>query len=70
MERTIAGHRLRQRCLDYLAEERLAVDLDGHRGGYDLVVTCSDVVVPKNVQGKPMLVVQEAFWTPTTTFGR
>ncbi len=64
VERTIAGRRLRQRCLDYLAEQGLAIDLDGHRGGYDLVVTCSDVVVPKNVRGMPMLVVQEGILDP------
>jgi hypothetical protein len=68
VERTIAGHRLRRRCLDYLAEQRLAIDLDGHRGGYDLVVTCSDVVVPKNVRGKPMLVVQEGILDPDNYF--
>jgi len=68
VERTIAGRRLRQVCLDYLAEQRLAVDLDGQRGGYDLVVTCSDVVVPRNVRGKPMLVVQEGILDPDNYF--
>lgn len=64
VERTIAGRRLRARCLQYLTEQGLPIDLDGTRGGYDLVVTCSDVIVPKNVRRKPMLVVQEGILDP------
>lgn len=68
VERTIAGRKLRQRCLDYLVEQGLAIDVDGRRGGYDLIVTCSDVVVPKNVRRKPMLVVQEGILDPDNYF--
>src|SRR5882724_4594574 len=64
IEPTIGGNKLRQRCLEYLAAQKLEVDLDGRRGGYDLVVTCSDVVVPKNVRRLPMLVVQEGILDP------
>ncbi|HKY41031.1 MAG TPA: hypothetical protein VJN18_34085 [Polyangiaceae bacterium] len=64
VERTIAGRRLRQRCLDYLSHHDLAIDLDGQQGGYDLVVTCSDVIIPKNVRRMPMLVVQEGILDP------
>jgi hypothetical protein len=64
VERTIAGHKLRARCLDYLTQQGLRIDLDGQIGGYDLVVTCSDVVVPKNVRRKPMLLVQEGILDP------
>jgi hypothetical protein len=42
----------------------LTVDLDGVRGGYDLVFTCSDVVVPSNVQGFPLVLVQEGITDP------
>lgn len=64
VEPTIGGNKLRQRCLDYLKTRGLDVDMDGQRGGYDLVVTCSDVVVPKNVRRLPMLVVQEGILDP------
>jgi hypothetical protein len=65
VEPTIGGNKLRQRCLDYLTEQKLDIDMDGQRGaGYDLVVTCSDVVVPKNVRRLPMLVVQEGILDP------
>jgi len=65
VEQTIGGKKLRQRCLDYLAAEQLDIDMDGQRGGrYDLVVTCSDVIVPKNVRRLPMVVVQEGILDP------
>jgi hypothetical protein len=63
-EATIGGKRLRARCLEYLLAQRLNVDLDGARGGYDLVVTCSDVVVPSNVRDYPLVAVQEGILDP------
>ena len=64
VEQTIGGNKLRTRCLDYLHAQGLDVDMDGQRGGYDLVVTCSDVIVPKNVRRLPLLVVQEGILDP------
>lgn len=66
LEYTIAGHKLRQRCLRYLTEKDLAVDVDGARGGYDLVVTCSDVIVPENATRAPLVAVQEGILDPAT----
>ncbi len=57
-EHTIAGRRLRARCLGYLEREQLAIDCDGERGGYDLCVSCSDVVAQDNLRA-PMVLVQE-----------
>jgi len=64
VEPTIGGNKMRQRCLAYLAEQKLQVDLDGRRGGYNLVITCTDLVVPKNVRGLPLVVVQEGILDP------
>jgi hypothetical protein len=64
VEPTIGGNKLRARCLDYLNAQGLDVDMDGQRGGYDLVVTCSDVIVPKNVRRLPLLAVQEGILDP------
>jgi hypothetical protein len=64
VEPTIGGNKLRQRCLDYLQSQNLDVDVDGVRGGYDLVVTCSDVIVPKNVRRLPLVLVQEGILDP------
>jgi hypothetical protein len=64
LESTIAGHKLRGRCLRYLSEHRLQVDLDGAGGRYDLVVTCSDVLLPGNLGGAPLVLVQEGILDP------
>jgi hypothetical protein len=64
VEFSIGGNRLRARCLEYLLGHGLNVDLDGARGGYDLVFTCSDVVVPSNVLGRPLVLVQEGITDP------
>lgn len=63
-EATIGGNKLRRRCLDYLEAQGLDIDIDGQRGGYDLVVTCSDVIVPKNIRRLPMVAVQEGILDP------
>jgi hypothetical protein len=59
IEMTIGGNKRRGWCLDYLARHRLAIDPHGARGGYDLVVTCSDLVVPKNARASRLVAVQE-----------
>ena len=58
-EFTIVGDKLRARCMGYLESHRLPVDVGGRRGPYDLVVTCSDLVIPKNIRGRRVVVVQE-----------
>lgn len=70
LEGTIAGERLTRRCLGYLRREQLAIDPGGRRGGYDLVVTCSDVVVPKNIRGIPLVAVQEGILDPDSFMWR
>jgi hypothetical protein len=64
LEGTIAGDKLGERCIDYLVREQLAIDRGGASGSYDLVVTCSDVVVPKNVRNTPLVAVQEGILDP------
>ncbi len=64
LEFVALGHEFRQRCLAYLRDHRLAIDLGGTRGGYDLVVTCSDLIVPSNIAGVPLVGVQEGMIDP------
>jgi hypothetical protein len=64
LEFTILGEKLRKRCLDYLRRHALPLDLQGGAGGYDLVVTCSDLVIPKNVRRRPIVLVQEGILDP------
>ena len=63
-EFTVAGRKLVRRCLDYLERERLPVDYRGRQGSYDLVVTCSDVVVQRNARRHPLVLVQEGILDP------
>jgi hypothetical protein len=64
LEFVALGHDFRGKCLDYLQSHHLAIDLGGARGGYDLVVTCSDLIVPSNIAGIPLVGVQEGMIDP------
>jgi hypothetical protein len=61
---TILGAPWRRDCMAYLEEHGLPVDLDGKQGPYDLVLTCSDVIVPRNVRSQRLLLVQEGMTDP------
>ena len=64
LEATIGGAKRRGWCLRYLREHGLPLDLDGREGDYDLVVTCTDLVVPRNVRRARLVVVQEGLLDP------
>jgi hypothetical protein len=66
LEFTVLGDKLRRRCLNYLEREGLPVDLHGRRGAYDLVVTCSDLIVPRNIRRRPVVLVQEGILDPAS----
>jgi len=59
LENTAMGDKLRARCLAHLKEHNLPLDLGGARGPYDLAVTCSDLSIPRNIRGRPLVLVQE-----------
>jgi hypothetical protein len=63
LEMSIGGYKLGKRCLDYLHDNKLSVDEGGKNGGYDLVVTCTDQVVPNNITA-PLVLVQEGMLDP------
>jgi len=64
------GYGFRDKCLRYLEENGLSIDLEGQRGDYDLVVTCSDLLVPSNVTDKPLVGIQEGMIDPLLLFYR
>lgn len=67
IEATIGGHKRSQWALDYLAEHDLQIDHYGERasrGEYDLVVTSSDLVMPRNIRDKRTVLVQEGMMDP------
>ena len=66
MEFTIIGHKLAGRCRRYLEDHGLPIDYQARNGLYDLVVTCSDVYVQKNIRDNRIVLVQEGITDPET----
>src|SRR5689334_8033884 len=62
LEFTVIGEKLRKRCYDYFAAHGLTCDLHGERGDYALVVTCTDLIIQRNIRGKRIVVVQEGIF--------
>jgi len=61
---SILGGQFRQKTLEYLQQNNLNIDLNGLSGNYDLVITCSDLIMPKNIRNKKVLLVQEGMTDP------
>lgn len=61
---TVLGGQARRRSEAFFAEHGLRVDHAGRRHTYDLVVTSSDLVVPHNIRGRPIVLVQEGMMDP------
>lgn len=64
LESSIGGRKLTQRCLDYLRGHDLRCEYGGMLGDFDLAVHCSDLVWPRNLDGKPVVLVQEGMTDP------
>ena len=61
---TVLGGRHLRDTRRYLAEHKLSVDERGEGHVYDLFVTCSDLIVQKNIRGKRTILVQEGITEP------
>jgi hypothetical protein len=64
IEFTIAGNKAVGRCRAYLRNQGLLIDYQGRNGPYDLVVTCTDVYLQKNIRGNRIVLVQEGIIDP------
>lgn len=64
IEFTIAGKKLAGRCRGYLEHHGLPIDYQGTAGPYDLVVTGSDLFLPKNIRDNMIVLVQEGITDP------
>lgn len=64
IEFTVAGSIIQRRVLTYCATHDLAVDERAASRTYDLVVTCSDLIIPKNIRGTKIVLVQEGMTDP------
>ena len=61
---TILGGPFRQTTERYFQEHLCPVDYEGRINHYDLVVTCSDLIIQKNIRGKKIILVQEGMTDP------
>jgi hypothetical protein len=61
---TILAGKHRHNTLQYLAKEHLPIDEGGHQHDYDLVVTCTDLIVQSNIRNKRLVLVQEGITEP------
>jgi len=61
---TVLGGRHRRETDNYLQKNELKVDWRGESHDYDLVVTCSDLIVQRNIKNKRLILVQEGITEP------
>jgi hypothetical protein len=70
IEFTIAGNKAVERCRAYLENNGLPIDYRGKNRPYDLVVTCTDVYLQKNIRGNRIVLVQEGIIDPESILFR
>ncbi|NWF63592.1 MAG: hypothetical protein HXY38_04720 [Chloroflexi bacterium] len=61
---TVLGGRHWQETDDYFKKNKLQVDPRGEGREYDLIFTCSDLIVQKNIRNKRVILVQEGITEP------
>lgn len=59
----MGGSRLRK-THRYLDRAGVRVDLRGRKHDYDLVITCTDLIIQENIRDKPIVLVQEGLMEP------
>lgn len=64
LEWTVMGGKFLRQTLGFLNERGVDIDYEGRRGPYDLVVTCSDLIIPKNIRRSKVVLVQEGMTDP------
>lgn len=65
-EMSILADRYVSACLRYFQEHGLKIDHRGEQHEYDLVVTCADLVIPRNIRHRRIILVQEGMTDPET----
>ncbi len=64
LDKTVLGGQFKLKTIEYLTTNNLTIDPDGKNFNYDLVFTCSDLIIPKNIIGKKIVLVQEGMTDP------
>jgi hypothetical protein len=70
IEFTIAGNKAVERCRMYLQDHDLHIDYQGKNRPYDLVITCTDVYLQKNIRDNRIVMVQEGIIDPESIMFR
>ena len=65
---TVLGGKFKEHTENYLVKNNLTIDFEGKKNNYDLVVICSDLIVPKNIRDKKIVMVQEGMTDPENVF--
>jgi len=61
---TILAGKFREQTENYLKKHGLTIDYKGQSHNYDLVFTCQDLIIPKNIKGRKLVLVQEGMTEP------
>lgn len=61
---SVLGGQFRKRTMNYLQANELNLDFKGVLHDYDLIFTCSDLITPKNILNKKVVLVQEGMTDP------
>src|SRR5208337_97915 len=61
---TVLGGRFKEQTDGHLRKHDLKVDYRGETNNYDLVVTCQDLIIQKNIRKKKIVLVQEGMTDP------
>lgn len=64
LEWTVVGTAWRQESLDLLNRLACRLDPEGRSGGWDLVVTSSDLIIPRNIRASRIVLIQEGMTDP------
>lgn len=58
------GGPAKRNTVNYLHDHNCKIDNEGQRNNYDLVITCSDLLIPKSITDIPIVHVQEGMTDP------
>ena len=67
---SILGGEFFKKTCEYFSTNNLKVDFGGSSNNYDLVFTCSDLIIQKNIRRKNIILVQEGMTDPENIFYR
>lgn len=64
LDNTILAGQAKSATLNYFKTHQLPVDERGQKNNYDLIVTTSDNIIPKNIKNKKIVLIQEGMMVP------